>query len=259
MTFAIWIITLLIVIAVIGQVFTHKVIHSDRLEPSQGMVEAMLGVVGTLFSLLLGMLVANAIESFHEVDLRVAEEANALANIHRLAEGLRPEDGLPLKALCAEYNHCVMKTEWKEMDNQNMSQHCWNIYGKIWTACVKVLPANERETNVQASMLDSAKTLGAARRSRSVSCRASISPILWIAIFFGSAITIIFTYFFTSKMGRLHTLLTALIAISLGLNIWLLAAYSLPFNGSLKIEPAIFEMLDTQVFKYKEAPSQKLE
>lgn len=249
MTLAIAIITILVILAVIGQVFTKRVVKDDHLELSQGMVEAMLGVVGTLFSLLLGLLVANAIESYHETNVQVSNEANALANIHRLAEGLRPEDRTKIRDLCADYNHCVIKTEWPAMDRMEMAPHCWDVYGKLWSACVMMKPADEGENNLQASMIESAKVLGETRRARSVACRASLSPVLWLAIFFGSVITIVFTYFFTSKMGRLHTLLTALIAISLGLNIWLLAAYSLPFSSGLKIQPEIFELLDQQVFK----------
>jgi hypothetical protein len=248
MAMAVFIITFLVVIAVAGQVFANKFIKQDHLEPSQGMIEAMLGVVGTLFSLLLGLLVANAIESYHEVNIQVSTEANSLANIYRLAEGLKPADSEKIRANCAEYNRCVIKTEWQEMDKMLMSQHCWDTYSNVWSACVNILPENDRESNLQASMLESAKTLGETRRARGVACKSQISPILWIAIFFGSAITIIFTYFFTSKMGRWHTLLTALIAVSLGLNIWLLAAYSLPFSGGLKIQPEIFQMLDNQVF-----------
>lgn len=251
MTLAIIIIVVLVFIAVVGQVFTHRIVQRDNLEPSQGMVEAMLGVVGTLFSLLLGLLVANAIENYHEINVQVSTEANSLANIYRLSEGLAPADMKNIQSLCADYNHCVISTEWASMDNMEMAPHCWDVYGKLWSSCVKIMPTNERENNLQASMLESAKILGETRRARSVACRAQISPVLWIAIFFGSAITIIFTYFFTSKMGKLHTLLTALIAISLGLNIWLLAAYSQPFGSDLKIKPEIFEMLDKQVFNQK--------
>ncbi|MBK9145090.1 MAG: DUF4239 domain-containing protein [Candidatus Melainabacteria bacterium] len=253
MTLAIIIITVLVILAVIGQVFTHRMVKDDKLELSQGMIEAMLGVVGTLFSLLLGLLVANAIESYHEINIQVSAEANSLANIYRLCEGLNQEDRLKIRSLCAQYNHCVIHTEWPEMNRMEMAPHCWTLYSGIWSACVNVKPQSEQESNLQASMLDSAKILGETRRARSVTCKTELSPILWAAIFFGSIITIIFTYFFTSKMGRLHTLLTALIAISLGLNIWLLAAYSLPFSSALKIKPQIFEILDRQVFDKHEA------
>ena len=249
MSLAIIIITVLVVLAVIGQVYTRRVVQTDNLELSQGMVEAMLGVVGTLFSLLLGLLVANAIESYHEIKVQVSEEANSLANIYRLSEGLESVDRLKIRETCRVYNRKVITDEWPKMANMEMSQDCWDLYGKIWSDCVLLKPETEQESNIQSSLLDSAKNLGETRRARSITCKAKLSPILWAAIFFGSIITIVFTYFFTSKIGRLHTLLTVLIAISLGRNIWLLAAYSLPFSSELKIQPEIFEILEQQVFK----------
>jgi len=249
MTVAIIIISVLVVLAIAGQLLTHKVVTTDKLELSQGMIEAMVGVVGTLFSLLLGLLVANAIENYHEINVQVSAEANSLANIYRLSEGLPSDQRLKLRDLCADYNHCVINTEWPLMGSKmEMAPHCWKVYGNMWSACVNLKPATEQESNLQASMLDSAKILGETRRARSVVCQTEISPILWAAIFFGSIITIVFTYFFTSKMGGWHTMLTALIAISLGLNIWLLAAYSLPFSSELKIKPVIFQVLEDQVF-----------
>lgn len=257
MTLAILIITVLVVLAIVGQVLTHKVVTADKLELSQGMIEAMLGVVGTLFSLLLGLLVANAIETYHEIGVQVSAEANSLANIYRLSEGLPSDQQWEIRDLCTDYNHCVIHTEWPLMGKMEMAPHCWKVYGSLWSACVKLKPQTEQESNLQASMLDSAKVLGETRRARSVVCQAEISPILWTAIFFGSIITITFTYFFTSKMGGWHTLLTALIAISLGLNIWLLAAYSLPFSSELKIKPVIFQVLEDQVFNKKKEPAAK--
>jgi hypothetical protein len=251
MTVAIIIISVLVVLAIAGQLLTHKMVTTDKLELSQGMIEAMVGVVGTLFSLLLGLLVANAIENYHEISVQVSAEANSLANIYRLSEGLPSEQSLKIRDLCMDYNHCVINTEWPLMGKMEMAPHCWKVYGNLWSACVNLKPQSEQESNLQSSMLDCAKILGETRRARSVVCQAEISPILWTAIFFGSIITIVFTYFFTSKMGGWHTMLTALIAISLGLNIWLLAAYSLPFSSELKIKPVIFQVLEDQVFNKK--------
>ena len=121
MSLAIIIITVLVVLAVIGQVYTRRVVQTDNLELSQGMVEAMLGVVGTLFSLLLGLLVANAIESYHEIKVQVSEEANSLANIYRLSEGLESVDRLKIRETCRVYNRKVITDEWPKMANMEMS------------------------------------------------------------------------------------------------------------------------------------------
>ncbi|MBX9724925.1 MAG: hypothetical protein K2X81_26200, partial [Candidatus Obscuribacterales bacterium] len=102
MTIAIIIISVLVVLAIAGQLLTHKMVTTDKLELSQGMIEAMVGVVGTLFSLLLGLLVANAIENYHEISVQVSGEANALANIYRLSEGLPSDQCLKIRELCAD-------------------------------------------------------------------------------------------------------------------------------------------------------------
>jgi hypothetical protein len=101
MTFTVLIITGLVVLTVCGQVVVQRWVKHD-FEPHQGVVEAMLGVVGTLFSVLLGLLVANSIDSYHDVKMQVSAEANSLGDVFRLARGFEKEDRVRVRVLCRQ-------------------------------------------------------------------------------------------------------------------------------------------------------------
>ncbi len=84
------------------------------------------------------------------------------------------------------------------------------------------------------------KSLGENRRQRAVSSLHGLTFAQWLVIGVGGAITVMFTLFFPMRTPKFHTFLTGLVAVSLGLNIWLLAAYSTPFTGELQIQPYMF-------------------
>jgi hypothetical protein len=56
------------------------------------------------------------------------------------------------------------------------------------------------------------------------------------------------TYMFFVESPKLQGLMVALVAMSLALNVFLLAIYSTPFIGDLKIRPEAFE-LDSRIFE----------
>lgn len=255
MQLAVVLIAIVIAITIVGHGMVRRFVDFEMLDANQGVTEAMLGVVGTLFSVLLGLLVAGAIESYHDVKLQVAAEANGLANVFRLARGLSNEDRPRIRKLCREYGEAVITEEWPLMAQRKMSDHCWELYQELWEGIVAVNPEVDRQNNIHQVMLEAMQNMGENRRLRSISCQQTLSLVLWFAIICGALITLGFTYFFAAKMGKFHSVLTALIGISLALNIWLLAEYSAPFAGELQISPDIFKLLRTQVFTTPDTPS----
>jgi hypothetical protein len=251
MTAAIVILSCLVLVGVAGQAFMmHKNKEHDTSPLSSGAAEAMLGVVGTLFSVLLGLLVAGAIERYHDIMVDVENEADGVANIFRLSKGLDETDRVRLRGLCREYTKYVISEEWEAMKDQKMSPQAQDRYSKLWQACVSVEPkTNERMINLHSAILENIDHLGECRRARAIASTTGLPSTLWAVIILGSAITIAFTYLFTVRMGALHWMMTGLVAVSLSLNIWLLVAYSSPFSGDLQLQPKGFLLMDNSLFQ----------
>lgn len=260
MTAAIVIISSLVILAVAAQAFLlHKGSDAEANAIAGGGAEAMLGVVGTLFSVLLGLLVAGAIERYHDVQTTVEHEANSIGNIFRLAKGLEETDRRRVRGLCREYTDYVVEKEWKSMEQQEPDMQAQDRYNKLWEACVSIEPKNERQNNLHAAILDGMDNVGETRRERVIAAITSMPVTLWAVIICGSLITVAFTYLFTVRMGpRLHWMMTGLISVSLLLNIWLLYAYSMPFAGDLQIKPIGFMIVRRGTFVDNDNASQYL-
>ena len=93
------------------------------------------------------------------------------------------------------------------------------------------------------------QSVGQNRRMRIVASQHGLGEMQWLVVMLGSAITVVFTLLFPMRKASFHLILTLLVTLSLGLNIWLLSAYSTPFAGELRIVPYMFQMLRETTFK----------
>jgi len=241
------------ILTVVGALLCRKAAENTALEEYQGMADPMLNVVATLFSILLGFLVAGAMDNFAATRDVVEQEANRLADIYSLARALPEPSQTELKSACHNYCEIVINDEWKAMETRTSSPLLWDASRRIWDAALIFSPANERETDIHEALITAVQELGENRRSRIVAMRERYSPALWIVVFGGSIILIGCTYMFYIKNSRIQALMVALVALSLYLNVSLLWIYSNPFIGDLKISPAAFE-LDRTIFRVKMKP-----
>lgn len=238
-------------IAIGLQFLIKRTVKNDFLEEHSSVIDPLLGVVGTLFSVLLGFLVAGAMDRYHDTCNTVDLEANAVADVFRVARGLEKEDRVRIRGLCRDYVNELINDEWQLMEKRKTSDKAWDIYQNLWEATLSIQPEDDnRISNMQQSLLDSMKNVGENRRLRVVASQHGLTSVQWFVIILGAGITVLFTLFFPMKKAVFHLFLTILVTVSLGLNVWLLAAYSTPFSGELKIQPYMFELLRDTAMKH---------
>jgi len=232
---------LLVVIALLGHHLVRTRVDASALDEHQDSSQAVLGLVGTLFSVLIGFMVVASLDNYHDARQHVQLEANALGNIYRLAHGLSDVDRLRIRQLCRDYCNAVIDEEWPLMEQKQTSKKAWHLYQEIWDASVSITPHNERETSILQAILPACYNYGESRRSRIVQSQTGFLPgALWIVIIFGALITVAITYTFSSKWVGYQRVIIVLVSTSLGLNIWLLAVFNSPFAGQLKLQPDMF-------------------
>lgn len=255
---AVLLVAVFVAIALIGQRLLRGRIEIEVLEQHHSAAEGMLGVVGTLFSVLLGFMVAAAMARYGDAQMHVEQEANNVANVFRLARGLSDDDRPRIRNLCREYAREVVEKEWAQMENHEKINHGWEGYQKLWEGVVSVVPENDRQSNLQQALNEAMMGVGEHRRARLLLAQQDLPKALWIVVAFGSLITIGFTYVFMSQFPHVHGFMTTMVATTLALNIWLLSAYSSPFSGELQIKPMMFKMLSDSVFPVPDTPSRYL-
>lgn len=247
-----------VTIALIGQYAVNKMVKQEVLELHHSAGEAMMGVVGTLFSVLLGFMVASAMDKYHDAQMRGEQEASNVASLFRAARGFSDIDRPRIRQLCREYVDDVIQNEWPQMEKHVKINHGWVSYQKLWEATVAVVPENDRQSNLQQGAIASMQSLGENRRARILLASTSMPVALWWVVGFGAIITMALSYIFASQFPRVQGFMTTLVATALALNIWLLSAYSDPYCGELKIKPTMFTLLKEAILTTPDTPSRYL-
>ncbi len=228
--------------SVVGLYLSKRLVRQDHLESHHPVANALLTVLGTLYSVVLGFLISAAANYQAEVRSNLQIEANSLGNIFRLARGLEEVQRQEIRETCRHYCKAVLTQEWAAMAENKTSSEAWEAYTRIWDQVLAVTPDTPRTNNIQAALLTEASALGVSRRTRIAQMRFHTSPLLWTVLIFGSALVVIFSYLFATEGHLLHALMSSFVTISLSLIMTLFYLYTHPFQGALKLHPEAFEI-----------------
>ena len=232
-----------------GLLIARKIISVETRELNNRVADPMLQVIGTLYAVLLGLLVVQAMETFQEARQNVESEAVALADTFRLAQALPKEMRDRLQNNCLDYAAAVVNDEWDDMQEFETCDKAWEAIDKMWWEIISYEPKTVREQAVYPEVLAAAKSINDYRRSRLLTSRTRVSPILWCVLITGAASTVIFTYTFGANSLKSQLFMTSLVAITLSLNLYLWSIYSNPFYGLLRVEAEAFKM-DLEHFQF---------
>lgn len=236
---------LLILTVVIGSVLGLIYFHRFLKTPGQGVqhdiTDPYSQFVAMLFAVLLGFMVADAMQRFGDARETVQQEASSLGNVYRLADGLPDTRKNELRNLCKGYAKTVIEKEWPKLAEKQDSQEAWDVYRKLWSVCVSYEPVTQRQSNTQSALIEAMKSIGEGRRMRMEALHSGLPTELWIVLFIGGGATILFTYFFTAENLKIQAVMVGMVSLVISLNLFLLFTYDDPFYGDVKVTPSAFE------------------
>ena len=236
-------------LSLLGLHLTHRFVDLETLKKNNPVADPLLQVTGTLYAVLLGLLIVHAMDRFQESQMNVEKEAVAVADTFRLASALPDDLEHTLQNNCIRYVSAVLNEEWSTMEDPESCKAAWQVLDEMWFDVISFRPQSIEEQYTYPALLEAAEQMNDCRRIRLVTCRTMVQPILWIVIVLGGASTIIFTYSFGTENRNGQIFMTSMCATILSLNIYLWSIYSNPFYGLLKVTPEAFKM-DLEHFQY---------
>ncbi len=213
--------------------------------------DPLLTCVGTLFAVLLGFLVANAMTRYDQARVNIEQEAGAVGDIFRLSTGLPKEQRDKIETDCLNYCNVVIQEGWKELAKHEMNEHAWNAYGQLWQDALSFEPAGNRLSNIHQAMLGACTRLGEARRIRATQLKYHLPGILWVVVILGAVATGMLALFFGMQNAGWQVITNSLVTLILCLNLFLLASYDDPFSGYIALQPVSFEVTRDSIIKVR--------
>lgn len=235
-------------IAIGGMLLVRKRVGIEKLLSYHEVAGYMLSVVGTLYAVLLGFVVVDAMQHTQELRVLVDQEASGLANIYLCANGLPSDKRLVIQNTCREYADVVVNDEWARMSSRSYSPEAFRLVWSLWTMITTYDPVTERQQILSQQLTSEICSMTQNRRTRIVSASHGINPLMWGFLNAGAVLTIMFTYFFGVENVKAQALMTLLVSLTISLNVFLAFVFSHPFVGDFAVQADSFK-LDQMIFQ----------
>lgn len=231
-----------LVISLAGLYLSTKTIKID-LDKNGDLIVAMLTILGTLVSILLGLLVSSADEQYRSMEACVNNETTCLNEVFRLSRGLPTDAAHTVQDFCIEYGEQVIKDDWPSMKSAQTSETVTQVYSRLSDAIVQFRPANSGEVALQSALLNSTSQIGQNRGLRVLASRSTWTQRLLPLILTCAVVVLACSYLYAGRgSALLHSVLVGLVAITLGTNIGIIFLMTRPFQSEWAIQPEGFEL-----------------
>lgn len=228
------------VLSLAGVFIVRKRASREVLEASHEVGGYLLAIIGTLYAILVGLIVVNAETKVDTASDKAVIEANKLSNIYHVSLRFEPEARHKIREDLYNYAVTAVNQDWEKVETGAEKEGTISPYQHLWKDIVGYTPRNESEQECYAVMLQDLEELSEARKYRMVAAKSKLSPILWAVLIAGGTMIVLFTYFFFVENLFSQLLMTASVVIFLSMNVYLIYICQNPYRPELGAKEAGF-------------------
>ena len=230
-------------VAVGGALLVRRAVGPEVLSRHNDVAGFIYAVIGVVYAVLLGFTAIIVWEQFRHAQHGVEREANALADLYRNAQVFPPDVRKQVEVQLRAYARIVVEKEWPAMAEGKSSPEAWETYNQLWRTYHDFKPQDDHQRAWYAESLRRLNELGDHRRDRLLNIRSGVPGIIWIVLLGAGVVTIGFSFLFGTQNARAQGLMTAGLAVTIGVVLLSILALEDPFAGITRIEPEAFEQL----------------
>jgi hypothetical protein len=233
-----------VLLALAGTILVRRWVPLPLLEEQNDVAGYIIAVLGVAYAVLLAFVIFVVWSQFEDTKSGVAREANAVTDAYRLGQGLPEPSRRQITDLTRAYARVVVGEEWETTGHGSASldsARAWKALDQLWEAVRKTTPRTAAEQALYTQLLTEMHDISSERKLRLLAARAGIPSLMWVVLVIGAIVTVTFTYFFGVKSFRSQAVMTAALAGTIALNLFLIAALDYPFTGDVRVTPEAFQ------------------
>lgn len=223
------------------KLFLDRIWPRQRRRQHNNVIGWELGILGTTYAVVLGFMLYTVWTEKNAADVNISDEANAITDIHRLAEHLPSPQREQLKKAARDYVHVVLDEDWPSMRQGHVDQLQSHFNNRdIWRILATVEPITMRQNTALDHSLYEIATLAQHRRTRYLECESSLPAILWWVLTFGCLLTIASCCLFGAESAWLHGIQVFCFSLLVAVILVAIADIDRPFQGSVQVSDKAF-------------------
>ena len=221
--------------ALLGRAMLNRFIRTEQVTGTEGSADLVMEAMAGLYGVLLAFMLAGAWQRFDETRGAIVLEANAIANLRRIARVLPSPVGEELNTASESYRVSARA----EMAGMAESTGVDTIVTRLWQTLTSFQPTTPAQTELQSRALDAVDDLTNQRWMRLSMIRRTLHPLIWIILLGGAGAVL--SVVAISRPGRpLPAFYLALLAMVLAFALYTIRALSQPARSGVVAEMTPF-------------------
>jgi hypothetical protein len=200
-----------------------------------------LSILGTTYAVILGFMLYTVWTNFGAAELNAENEANALGNLYRLAEGLPDPQRGQIEVLARSYAETVIDQDWPQMAADHSPESSRKVNQDMWRTLMSTKTGSPTEIIAEDHALSELSALTEHRRIRLLQNASRLPSVLWCLLVIGGTVTIASASTFGSANTPLHALQVFVFSLLIILALVAVADIDRPFQGSVHVSHFAFQ------------------
>jgi hypothetical protein len=225
-------------------VISYRLLAKSQPKEVRRATSGLFRVIGILVSLFLSLTFADVVLELNQIEGAIEREAVMIVDIHRDLSRYDSDRARKAQALLVEYTQAVIEHDWPALADDRLSEEARAL---LWQLEDETLHL-ETTTSVQQilrprinSDVDEISDLRLVRLEQAL----AKPPLFLIVVIFGFLATMV--CFGPHQPNRLTITLLSLYTLLVGLVIYMILAFSDPFQGATGIKPTAIEFVLEQI------------
>lgn len=232
-------------IALVGQRLSQRWVK--RIAGNDGhyndLVNTTLATVGVFFGITLGLISVGTWQNFADIDANVNQEAAAIAGLYSSVSNYPEPANTALRDSLKDYTKYLIEEAWPQQRKGIVPQGDATKITDFQTTLFRVNPVLEGHIALHAETISEFNELLKKRRLRLQSVTNGLPDTLWGVVIFGGLLNIFIPWFLVYDRQFIQDLMITLMATTIGLLVFLMAAMDNPFRGEFSVSSGAFELV----------------
>ena len=210
---------------------------------------AMMQCVMVFYGLAVALIAVSVWQTYSDVSKIVSGEASALNGLYRDVSSYPEPIRQELQKDLRDYTDQVIHDAWPLQRKGKTPTAGFAHMTRFQAALNRFEPATEGQKILHAETLRAYNLLIQSRRLRLDAATAYLPGVMWGVIIAGAFISLSASFFFKVEDARLHGVLVTLLAVFMGLVIFMIFALDRPFRGDLGLPADPYQLIYDQLMK----------
>src|SRR5918997_3332399 len=244
----VFIILIAVLVSLAGLAVVRRTVPLNELEQHTDVAGYVYAVIGVIYAVVLALVVIAAWEEYRDARAAVANEASAVLNLARAANGWPAGDRNQVESALIAYARQVVDEEWPAMARGDFGPTADTVtVNRIWQALNKADASAATKSASYEVALQQLDYLSEARGDRMLLGQEGLPMSMAVILIIGAVVTIGFAYLFAVDNGRLHALMIASLAVLIALLLLLQVQLGMPFQGVSAIALTAMELVLAEI------------